>query len=56
MALSCHAGWRRPQRLSGVKRTPQIAAAAAAHDPERNFATANYRTAKGSFDHLVGGY
>src|ERR1700731_268719 len=28
---------------------------AAVHDPNRRFAVINYRTAKGSFDHLVGG-
>jgi hypothetical protein len=27
---------------------------AAVHDPQRHFATANYRIAKGLFDHLVG--
>jgi len=26
-----------------------------AFDPQQTFATVNYRTAKGSFDHLVGG-
>jgi len=28
---------------------------AAVHDPERHFVTINYRIAKGSFDHRVGG-
>jgi len=54
MALSRHVGPRQPRQLSGVKRTPQISAAAAANDPERRFATVNCRGAKGLLDHLVG--
>ena len=40
--------------LSGEKRTLRVHPISVANDPLRHFATANYRTAKGLFDHLVG--
>jgi hypothetical protein len=40
--------------LSGQKRTSRGQAKSVAGDPYRRFATANCRTAKGLFDHLVG--
>ena len=39
--------------LSGEDRSRPPLVGAAVHDPERHFATVNYRTAKGLFDHLV---
>jgi len=46
---------RRPARqLLEVKQTRFLRGGEAAVDPKRRFATVNFRTAKGSFDHLVG--
>ena len=39
----------------GEKRTWRDLCKSVANDPERRFDTLNYRTAKGSFDHLVDG-
>jgi hypothetical protein len=38
----------------GAKQTRQLRTGAAVPDPKRHFATDNYCTAKGLFDHLVG--
>jgi hypothetical protein len=37
LALSSRAGRRQPRQLSGVKRTPQNLAAAAANDPQETW-------------------
>ena len=42
------------RRLLGQDRSRQLMIGAAVYDPERHFATANYRNAKGLLDHLVG--
>jgi hypothetical protein len=42
------------RQLSGEDRSRQPVVGAAVHDPERRLVPANYRTAKGLFDHLVG--
>jgi hypothetical protein len=42
------------RQLSREVRTRQLITGAAVHDPNRRFATLDYRTAKGLFDHLVG--
>jgi len=41
--------------LSGVQQPRPWPDGEAVDDPSRHFATVNYRSAKGSLDHLVGG-
>ena len=49
---ACPLSWS----LSGDKRTWHDHRQSVAYDPERHFATANCRIAKGLFDHPVGGH